>query len=205
MSLELINTIASLITAAVIGATAIAAVVQLRHLRAGNQTSALLEIEKAFDESDNISARDIVRYELPAALADPDFRTYLFEFPSRKYSKEIPPEFVRLRRAAGMVANTYEVFGTLVKNRVVEEGPFIDIYGSMIRGNWKLLEALIAITREGAQSGSIWENFEYLVARTKYWDERTPSFYPKGIPRVTPRNPWSSDTAEITTQSSDSP
>lgn len=199
MPLELISTIATLITAVVIGATAIAAVVQLRHLRAGNQTSALLEIEKAFDESDNISARDIVRYELPTALADPEFRTYLLEWPSGRYTEEVLPQFSRLRRAAALVANTYEVFGTLVKNRVVEEAPFIDIYGSMISGNWNLLEAFIAITREGAQSGSIWENFEYLAARTKFWDERMPSFYPKGIPRLRPRNPWSSDAIAGTT------
>ena len=191
MSLELINT-ASLTTAVVIGATAIAAIVQLRHMRAGNQSSALLSIERLFDESDNISARDVVRYELAAALADPDFRMYLFEYPSRKYSKEIPAEFVRLRRAAALVANSYEVFGTLVKNRVVGEVPFIDIYGLTISGNWHLLEAFIAITREGTGTDSTWENFEYLAARTEIYDERMPSFYPKGTPRLPPRNPWSS-------------
>ena len=44
MSLELINTFATLLTVAIIAATAVAAMVQLRHLRAGNQINAMLAI-----------------------------------------------------------------------------------------------------------------------------------------------------------------
>ena len=49
MSLELVNTIATMTTAAVIGATAIAALVQLRHLRAANQITALLAVQNELD------------------------------------------------------------------------------------------------------------------------------------------------------------
>ena|ERR1700736_5306044 len=191
MTYELLTAVAGVGTFLVIAATAVAAIMQLRHLRAGNQASALLSIEKTFDESHNISARDIVRHELPTALADPNFRAYLLEYPSGKHSKEVPPEFVRLRRAAALVANSFETFGALVKHRVVAEGPFIDIYGPPAGLNWGLLEAFIAITREGGGSDTIWENFEYLAARNKIWEKRTPSWYPKGTPRLTPRNPWS--------------
>ena len=44
MSLELLNALASLLTVCIIAATAIAAMVQLRHLRAGNQITAMLAI-----------------------------------------------------------------------------------------------------------------------------------------------------------------
>lgn len=90
-----------------------------------------------------------------------------------------------------MVANSYETFGALVKNRVVGEAPFIDIYGATVSMNWNLLEAFIAITREGSDNDTAWENFEYLAARNKIYEKRGPSFYPKGTPRLTPRNPWS--------------
>jgi hypothetical protein len=204
MPLELVNTIASIVTTIVIGATAIAAVAQLRHLRAGNQSAALLTIENLFDQPDNVSARDIVRYELSAALADPDFRTYLFESPSGKHLKEVPAEFVRLRRAAALVANRYEVLGTLVKNRVVAEEPFMDILGALVNLDWNLLEAFIAITRDGMRTDTIWDNFEYIAARSAILVERgLQSRYPKGTPRRTPRNPWASDAAAVTPPPSD--
>lgn len=192
MTYELLSAIASVGTFLVIAATAIAAIMQLRHLRAGNQSSALLSIEEMFDESHNIGARDIVRHELPAALADSNFRAYLLDYPSGNHRKEVPPEFVRLRRAAALVANSYETFGALVKHRVVVEGPFIDIYGPTVGMNWRLLEVFIAITREGAGTDTVWENFEYLAARNQIWEKRISSWYPKGTPRLTPRDPWSS-------------
>ena len=42
-SLELLNTAGTLLTAVIIGATAIAAVVQLRHIRASNELTAFNE------------------------------------------------------------------------------------------------------------------------------------------------------------------
>ena len=54
MSLELLNTLASIGTFVVIGATAIAAVVQLRHMRANNQLEGLLDVlARVEDESFN--------------------------------------------------------------------------------------------------------------------------------------------------------
>jgi hypothetical protein len=44
MSLELLNAIGTLLTVTIVAATAIAALVQLRHLRAGNQINAMLRI-----------------------------------------------------------------------------------------------------------------------------------------------------------------
>ena len=63
MSLELVNTLASLVTATVIGATAIAAIVQLRHMRMGNQITALLSLQNEFDSKDFRDAEDVIRKE----------------------------------------------------------------------------------------------------------------------------------------------
>jgi len=185
MPYEVLSAVSGVGTFLVIAATAVAAIMQLRHLRAGNQSSALLSIEERFDESQNIGAREIVRHELPAALSDHDFLTYLLEYPSGKHSKEVPPAFIRLRRAAALVANTYETFGALVKHRVVPEDPFMDVYGSTVGMNWNLLEAFIAITRMGAGADTAWENFEYLVVRARQWNVRhAAGAYPKGVPRL---------------------
>ena len=49
MSLELVNTFGTLLTVAIIAATAIAAMIQLRHLRAGNQINSLLMLGEQFE------------------------------------------------------------------------------------------------------------------------------------------------------------
>ena len=49
MSLELVNTIATCATFVVIAATAIAAMVQLRQLRASNQIAAFNELRQAYE------------------------------------------------------------------------------------------------------------------------------------------------------------
>ncbi len=49
MSLELVNTLATCATFVVIAATAIAAIVQLRQLRASNQIIAFNELRQAYE------------------------------------------------------------------------------------------------------------------------------------------------------------
>ncbi|HEV2907733.1 MAG TPA: hypothetical protein VGX02_00575, partial [Candidatus Eremiobacteraceae bacterium] len=73
MSLELISTSATLLTAAVIAATAIAAIIQLRHLRAANQITALWAVQNELDSQDFRDAEVVVRTELDNALADPQY------------------------------------------------------------------------------------------------------------------------------------
>ncbi len=47
MPLELVNTAAALLTVTIVAATALAALIQLRHLRAANQIHALLSMGKS--------------------------------------------------------------------------------------------------------------------------------------------------------------
>ena len=73
MSLELVNALASVGTFLVIGATAIAAVIQLRHMRANNQLEGLLDVlARVEDETFNKWITD-TRRELPQMLADPTY------------------------------------------------------------------------------------------------------------------------------------
>lgn len=52
MSLELLTTLATIATTVIIGATAIAAIVQLRHLRAGNQIAGQLALRQVLLDDD---------------------------------------------------------------------------------------------------------------------------------------------------------
>ncbi|MBV8282946.1 MAG: hypothetical protein JO347_12915, partial [Candidatus Eremiobacteraeota bacterium] len=50
MSLEVVNTVAAAVTALVIAATAILALIQLRHLRAGNQIAGFMTLRNMLDD-----------------------------------------------------------------------------------------------------------------------------------------------------------
>ena len=65
MSLELLNTVASLATTLIVAATAIAALVQLRHLRAGNQIEGQLAMVNLFQGQEFESALRRARRDLP--------------------------------------------------------------------------------------------------------------------------------------------
>jgi len=50
MPLELVKTIAAILTTTVIAATAIAVTVQLRHMRAGNQSAGFMTLRNMLDD-----------------------------------------------------------------------------------------------------------------------------------------------------------
>lgn len=85
MSLELVNTLASLATFLVIAATGIAALVQLRHMRSSNQITALNELIAVQHSSEYNAARHFVHAELPERLEDPTFRHELFAFMNKEH------------------------------------------------------------------------------------------------------------------------
>ena len=76
MSTELVNTFATLGTFVVIAATAIAAIVQLRHMRGSNQIEALNELREARETPEFQAALQFIG-ELPAIMRDPVFRYQL--------------------------------------------------------------------------------------------------------------------------------
>ena len=131
MRFELLNTIGTLLTVIIIGATAIAAMVQLRHLRAGNQITAMLSIGNNFDASSYRDAIALIGQKLDEALADPAFRSYEIAWPRGLRPPEVEPEFVEIRRAAILVGNTYEELGLLVKTGIVDQGLFLSTTGAI--------------------------------------------------------------------------
>jgi len=159
--LELINTLAALGTFAVIAATAIAATVQLRHLRRNNQLQAVLALrtERATRELDE--AFEFVSRQLHVRLQDPAFRAELESAvpPSRETHKEL------------RLADYYEHVGTYIKQRLVEE----DVYFELANPEryWDLVAPAIAIYRR-KRGPQTYENFEYLVVRERAWNEAHP-------------------------------
>ena len=70
MSAEWVTAIATAGTFVVIAASAIAALVQLRHMRGSNQIVALTECRETVESPDFREAQRFVSYELPKRLQD---------------------------------------------------------------------------------------------------------------------------------------
>ena len=190
MSLELVNTFGTLLTVAIIAATAIAAMVQLRHLRAGNQISAMLSIGNQFNDKGFRDALALVRHKAAAALDDQLYRAYDLALNRNQPLPTVPEDHAELRRAMVLIANTYEELGILVKNGIVDKNLFLDRYCWEIAGFWRRLEGHTAFERAATGSDAIWENFEYLAVLSQDWMREHPSAYPKGVRRLQLHNRW---------------
>lgn len=173
MSLELLNALASVGTFIVIGATAIAAVIQLRHMRANNQLQGLLDVlARVEDETFNKWLTDTQR-ELPKLLADP---AYVQSVVDSTFDRTA--EWLQL-------ANQYERVGSLLKYKLIPEEPFLDVYWARAMQAWELLLPFTSLIRTMRDDNSIWENFEYMYVRSKRFGERhAKGNYPKGVPHA---------------------
>lgn len=190
MSLELLNTFGTLVTVAIVAATAIAALVQLRHLRAGNQINAMLSIGDRFQGADFAQSIDLIQVNLAGLLEDPAFREYVIAVRRSPIVPEVSPLFRDVRTAAVTVGNVYEELGILVRNNIIDRTLFLDRYCGVIVRAWIRLEPFIAFIRAVSGDEAIWENFELITVFSQDWLERYPTSYPKGVRRLNPQCPW---------------
>lgn len=190
ISLEVVSTAATLFTAIVIGATAVAALIQLRHLRAGNDIAAMLSIGEHFSSEEFKHNEELVVHKLAVVMADPSFRDYLISYAREQAPREVSREYADVRRAGVLIGNIYEELGILVKAGIVNKALFLDRYCYVIPQAWNRLADFAALTREAADDPGIWENFEYITVMSQNWMQSHPSDYPRGVRRLDVRSRW---------------
>ena len=180
MSLELWNTVASIGTFFVILATAIAAVLELRHMQAKNQLQAVLTLQREFRDPELQESLRYVQFYLPQKIRDPQYRAELARI-----------GFIDSRVHMEMTAcNFFNQMGTLVKNHIVDADAFLDQTSRIIDQYWKLLAPVIAILRR-TRGDEQYQNFEYLAALSKEWRKEHPAgVYPKDVPRMPLEDVW---------------
>jgi|HubBroStandDraft_4_1064222.scaffolds.fasta_scaffold00005_164 hypothetical protein len=184
MSLEILNTTAALGTFLVITATAIAALIQLRHARSSNQIAALNELRASQQTDHFIKALHCVYSELPLRIHDPEFRYQL------THRNERTPEFNEVLSKVEAVGDSYENFGVLAKAELVDRRLLLDFYTAVVLDAWAALIDTTAILRAHYGS-SIWENFEYLAVLAQDWNAARPNgSYPRGLRRIEVPNRW---------------
>ncbi len=189
MSLELISTVASVATALVIAGTAIAALIQLRHMRAGNQISAFLTLRSMLDQPGHLEAKTLILLKLDSLLEDPGFRAFCqgteVNVPESKLE-----QYSAMTTAARLIGNTYDAMGTLVRNGIIDRQMFLDQYCSVIDRDWTNLEVLTDYFRAQRNDPGIWEDFEYLTVLARQFQNNRPTSFPKDMPHIELHNPW---------------
>jgi|HubBroStandDraft_2_1064218.scaffolds.fasta_scaffold06387_4 hypothetical protein len=150
-------------TLVVICGSVVAALVQLRHIRAGNQLQALLSLERDFRAPELQSALTFVQEKLPQRLEDPAYRAELETI-----------GFIDPADHPEMVAcNWLNEMGTLVKRGLVSEDTFMDLFARLIAHCWKQIAPAVAIMRR-TRGQAQYHDFEYLAVRATAWLERNP-------------------------------
>lgn len=178
MTLEVLSTVAAFGTFLVIGATAIAAMVQLRQLRASNQLQGLVAILSLPFEPVLMESFEFVTHDLRERMKDPAFRRDLEQTGpiDRRVHKEM------------RLCDYYERLGSMVKYGLFWEELYFD--NSSPERFWQIVSPVIAIQRR-VRGDVLYENFEYLVARSREWDRRHANGnYPPHTQRLVVEDVW---------------
>jgi hypothetical protein len=179
MSLELLSVIAAIGTFMVIAATAIVAIIQLRHMRAGNQIAAIMQVSVEIESEPAQAARRFLRDELELKMHDPEFRKALRSVPIDSPGRPLV-----------LLGNHYERLGLFIKRGIIDQDLACDLWSAQVAGDWAMMEPALAIIRR-AQGDSVFENFEYFVDLSDQWFERHPhGTYKPGSPRRPLADPW---------------
>jgi hypothetical protein len=175
-----LSAIAEAGTLVVILISVVAAVIQLRHIRTGNQLQALLSLEHDFRAPELQAALTYVQEYLSQRLEDPAYRRELETI-----------GFVDPAAHPEMVAcNWLNEMGTLVKRELVSEDTFMDLFARLIVHCWRVVSPAIAVMRR-TRGDAQYHDFEYLAARAAQWLERHPSGrFPRAFTRMPLPDPW---------------
>jgi hypothetical protein len=185
MSLDLWNAVGTYGTFFVIAATALAALVQLRHMRSSNQIAALSDLSKREGTPEFASALQFVFNRLHEKMKDPAFRYQVVHAAARTEENAV------LIAKIMAVGSYYEEMGLLVKSGLIDRELLFDMQSPSIVTTWDALREVTAIRRE--RYAPSYENSEYLTVLAQDWLAKHPSgTYPTNVRRLDVPNVWHS-------------
>lgn len=174
MPAEWVTAIATVFTALVIAASALAALLQIRHLRTGNQISAYNECRETMESAEFREALAFIRNEIPQRLADASIVAAVTASALRN-------EYAGIR----LVANLFESMGLFVKTGMMDERIACELWSGIVLDAWNNLRPLTTALRKRHGPG-IWINFEYMAVLS---DDFTTHFPEGGYPQHVRRMP----------------
>lgn len=171
---------ASVGTLLVIAATAIAAMIQLRHMRSSNQITALSKLEEVWDDPAFRDKRRRVNDGLAERLRDPSFRAELEnEISADSFVQDVVD-----------VTNFFEGMGIYAKHGLADQDVIFDFWSAIITGSWTRLAPAIAIMRR-TTGPMVYENFQYLaVIAQRFIDAHPNGAVPKEAAQAAIEDVW---------------
>ncbi len=156
VNLDAVNAVAAFVTLMLLALTTIAALVQLRHLRASNDLAAVLAIERDFRSPQIQSALVYAQHQLPGRMEDPAYRR---ELGTPGYvDPQAHPEMT--------LCNWFNRTGALVRAGLVKEELFLDSFARLVVYYWQVLGPVVAVFRRARGAGQ-YAGFEYLAYRAE--------------------------------------
>ncbi|MBV9736718.1 MAG: hypothetical protein JO177_01005 [Candidatus Eremiobacteraeota bacterium] len=190
MTPEWLAAIASIGTFVVIAATAVAALVQLRHMRSSNQIAALNELRETIESEYFRSSAEFVHKSLPDLLNDNLIRHQIAAGTRIPAIKELTP--------AATMADFFEQCGMFIKHGIIEPRLFCDLWSYNVLICWEAIAPLVINLRTIHNQPALWENFEYLVTISKAWHDQHPDGnYPTRATREVMPALWPEVTAAV--------
>ena len=181
MSPEWLTAIGTIGTFLVITASAVAALLQLRHMRGSNQIIALTEVRKTIESAEFQAALRYVREDFQILLKDPERRRRLM------IARTPPPEFEPVRT----VANFFESTGALIKRGIIDRDIACDLWGYVVANHWNALSDFIGNLRIVRSTPALFENFEYWAVLSRSFRQTHPQgAYPRNVRRTAPPEVW---------------
>lgn len=175
MSAEWVTALGTLGTFVVILASAVAALMQLRHMRSGNAISLLTAYNSEFDSLEFQMAFAYVRSELPDLIKNDAVIDDLMRAPP------FVGDYAKIRT----IANFFEDMGAFVLSNLLDEQIVCTLYSENVTSAWTSISPIAALLRHKIGSPAIWENFEYLARRATEFIEKHPGgLYPKHVARM---------------------
>jgi hypothetical protein len=182
MSAEWVTAIATAGTFVVIAASAIAALVQLRHMRGSNQIAVLTELRETMESREFQERYAEVVGRFRERMADREFRKQIMS--ERRLAG------IEGVRSAVLVGNFFENNGVLVRRHIIDGELFCEMWGPNTVSAWNALEEFIA-NRRLINGPGLFENFEYLVLMCERHLAKFPhgTFPPNHVRKTLPQ-PW---------------
>jgi hypothetical protein len=179
LTAEYITALASVGTLLVIAATALAAFVQLRHLRTSNVLMVLNAFREAYERPEMSAARDALP-KVVARLQDQDSRREL-EVDTPEWARSVFP-LLRL----------LETLGSYTNRKVVPRDLVCDMWSPVVLWTWTMSEPLIAVMRR-TTGPAMFENFEMLAVLSRRWLDEKHEVYPSNLPRMKIIDAWAEE------------
>lgn len=180
MPAELINLIIGLATLCVLSAAAIAALIQLRHIRTSNESQTFSSAFALWFSADVQRGVRFIQHELAVKMEDPAFRRELDN--AGAVDHEHHPEL--------NVIDYFDNVGNYIVLGNVREALILHPAAQLISNLWETLSPTIAIMRR-KRGKQLYASFEYLAWRSQLWNQRYPDGYtPPGFARLPNPDVW---------------